>query len=482
MPRCLCLVLLALACARHPSLPAAPVDLAVAHVTVVDPATGVATPDRTVLVAGDRIVAVVAGTAPAPARTTVEGRGKFLIPGLWDMHVHFADPGAAKLFIANGVTGVRVMWGNPRFAPGMDRAHFKMREAFDRQEKIGPRMVIASQILDGPKPIWPNSVALATAEQGRQAVVEAKQSGVDFIKVYSLLPREVFLAIADESKKQGLPFAGHVPEAVSAAEASAAGMKSIEHLTGLAFACSARESELREKITAFGARQPPPSAAEWSAFRHQVRTEAVATFDRARARALFATFASHGTWHTPTLTVLRNGGRLDDPGLARDPRMQYVPPFVKKMWDPRLDFRTRDRTPADYTALRDAFGKQLTMVGLLARAGVPLLAGTDELNPYCFPGFSLHDELGLLVSAGLTPLEALRAATSGPARFLGREDLGGIAPGKRADLVLLDADPLADIGSTRKISAVISRGTLHDRAALDRLLAEVKAAATGAAP
>jgi imidazolonepropionase-like amidohydrolase len=152
------------------------------------------------------------------------------------------------------------------------------------------------------------------------------------------------------------------------------------------------------------------------------------------------------------------------------------------MWDPRRDFRTRNLGPEDFASLRASFDKQLALVGALFRAGVPLLAGTDELNPYCFPGFSLHDELGLLVQAGLSPLAALRAATSSPARFLGREDLGVIAAGKLADLVLLEGDPLADIGNTRRIAAVVSRGTLHDRAALDGLLAEAKAAAAGAPP
>jgi imidazolonepropionase-like amidohydrolase len=476
------LLALTVACAARSPQPAGPppppVDLAITHVTVIDPGAGRETADRTVLVSGERIVGVVAGDAVAPARATVDGRGKYLIPGLWDMHVHFADPGAARLFIANGVTGVRVMWGNPRFAPGMERFHFQLREAFDGKRQVGPRMVIASQILDGPKPIWPNSVALATAEEGRRAVDEARASGVDFIKVYSLLPRAVFLAIAEESKKVGLPFAGHVPEAVGVVDASQAGMKSIEHLTGVALGCSSREPELREARVAFAARQPPPTAAEWSVFRRQQRGQAAGSFDAGRARALFATFVAQGTWQCPTLTVLRNSGRLDDPSLASDVRLQYVPPFVKTMWDPRRDFRTRNLTADDYAALRATFDKQLALVGALDRAGVPLLAGTDELNPYCFPGFSLHDELGLLVQAGLSPLQALRAATSSPARFLARDDLGAIAAGKLADLVLLEGDPLADIANTRRITAVVSRGTLHDRPALDRLLAEARAAAS----
>jgi imidazolonepropionase-like amidohydrolase len=480
--RLACLALAAASCAvarptSNGGAPAvvSPSAVAIAPVTVVDVASGSEVPDRAVVVDGDRIVAVVAASA-APAVRTIDGRGKYVIPGLWDMHVHFADPNAAMLFVANGVTGVRVMWGNPRAALGLDRFHFKMREAFDRKEVIGPRMIIASQILDGPRPIWRNSVALATPEQGRQAVDDAKTSGVDFIKVYSLLPREIFLAIADESRKQRLPFAGHVPEAVTVADASDAGQKSIEHLTGMPVSCSWREADLIRKVADFARKNASPS--EWSRFRRDLRAEAMASYDPARARALFAKLVANGTWQTPTLTVLHSMATLDDPSRASDPRMQYVSPFWKTRWDPRADFRTSSWTAEDYAALRRHFDKAMAMVAEMNRAGVPLLAGTDEVNPYCFAGFSLHDELGFLVQAGLTPAQALRAATLGPARFLGTEaSMGTVAPGHVADLVVLDADPLADIGNTRKISTVVSRGVVHDRAALDRMLEEVKAAA-----
>jgi imidazolonepropionase-like amidohydrolase len=461
-----------------PAGPALPPSaaLAIAHVTVVDVATGGEAADRTVLVDGDRIVAVVPAEAAASTRAgrTVDGKGKFLIPGLWDMHVHFADPSSARLFVANGVTGVRVMWGNPRFRPGMDRFHLDLRDSFDRKEAVGPRMVIASQILDGPRPIWPNSVAVATAAQGRKVVDEEKAHGADFIKVYSLLPREVFFAIAAESKKQGLPFAGHVPQSVSVAEASDAGQRSIEHLTGLLVACSARESELRAEQAAFLDRHGTP---EEQRKLHRVQVaEAMATYDAAHARALFARLVANDTWQCPTFTVLHGAASLDDPSLARDSRMQYVAPFARRMWEGRI--ASRNLTAEDFGAFRLQLERQLALVGEMSRAGVPLLAGTDELNPYCFAGFSLHDELGWLVKAGLTPLEALRAATASPARFLGRQaSMGAVAEGKVADLVLLDADPLADIGNTRKIAAVVSRGTLHDRAALDRMLEEAKNAA-----
>jgi imidazolonepropionase-like amidohydrolase len=446
--------------------------VALAHVTVIDVSSGQAESDRTVVLEGEHIVSVGAGAAAGPIARTIDLGGKYVIPGLWDMHVHFATPPFGKLFVANGITGVRVMWGNPRWdEPGTERAHFRMRERFDAKSEVGPRMVIASQLLDGPKSIWPTSVVLATPDEGRKAVDDAKKEGVDFIKVYSLLPRDVYMAIADASKKQGLPFAGHVPEAVSAGEASDAGQKSIEHLTGMNVACSSRELELRKRQAAFATK--PHSPAERAAFRRKQTVDTIASYDTSRANALFAKFVANGTWQVPTFTVLHALANLDDPSLVNDPRLRYIPTFIKETWDPKEDFRMMDKKPEDYALARKDLERAVELVRAMNKAGVGLLAGTDEPNPYCLAGFSLHDELGWMVKAGLTPLEALSTATTGPAKFLGTTDkLGAVAPGKLADLVVLDADPRTDIANARKIAAVVSRGAYYERAQLDAMLEE----------
>jgi hypothetical protein len=415
-----------------------------------------------------------AASAPA-AQRVIDAHGKWVIPGLWDMHVHFADPAWADLFVANGVTGVRVMWGNPAFR-GPNRMHFDMRDAYDRGDSVGPRMIIASNIMDGPKPTWPHSLSLSTPDEGRKAVDDAKAAGVDFVKVYSGLPRDVYFAIADESKKQGIPFAGHVPDRVTVAEASDAGQKSIEHLTGMIFACSGQEDALRKRLQDFG--KATHSDAEWTQALRQAANDAMASYDAAHAGALYAKLVQNGTWECPTLTVLNSFATLEDPSHAADPRMDYVSSWMKDMWNPKQDFRTKSMTAADFAWQRARYAKQLEIVAAMNKAGVPILAGTDEVNPYCYAGFSLLDELGLLVSAGLTPAEALRAATSGPARYLGWEAKAGtVSEGKNADIVVLDGDPLADIANTKKVFAVVLRGVLHDRAALDGMLAEVKASA-----
>jgi hypothetical protein len=299
------------------------------------------------------------------------------------------------------------------------------------------------------------------------------------VKVYSLLPRDAYFGIADEAKRQGISFAGHVPISVSAAEASDAGPKSIEHLTGVLLACSSREDEFRAQLAAEIAKNGMTGAL--SGMSRRQSKQITESFSNQKAAALFARFAKNGTWQCPTLTVLHNMAYLDDKNVTNDPRLKYMPPFLRRNWDPSTDFRMRTMTPADYANAKASFQKSLEVVRGMRRAGVEIIAGTDTLNPYCFPGFSLHDELGLLVRAGLTPLDALQTATINTAKFLGKLDsLGTVEQGKIADLVLLDANPLEDIGNTKKINAVVMNGRLFDRKALDRMLNQAEAAANTA--
>jgi imidazolonepropionase-like amidohydrolase len=203
---------------------------------------------------------------------------------------------------------------------------------------------------------------------------------------------------------------------------------------------------------------------------------ALETYDPAKADALFAELKKNHTWQCPTLTVLRSFASISDPTFTNDPRLKYMPRSVRDSWDPGKDVRLRNRSAAEMETQKQVYEKNVEIVGAMQRAGVGILAGTDVLNPYCFPGFSLHDELGLLVRAGLTPIEALQAATLNAARFMGREnDLGTIAAGKLADLVLLDRNPLDDISNTKKIDGVVLDGRLFPKAALDDMLNKVEA-------
>jgi imidazolonepropionase-like amidohydrolase len=384
------------------------------------------------------------------------------------MHVHPHGKDYLPLFIANGVTGIRVMWGDPE--------DHEWRKAIEAGDLIGPRMIIASPLVDGPKPYWRGSISVSSEAEARQVVIKAKQDGADFVKVYQFLPRDLYFAIADEAKKQGMPFAGHVPISVSAQEASSAGQKSFEHLVGILPACSSRSADLlkgqQDDLTE-GLLSKPRF---WGAHVVEARQRMLDTYSPDQVAALCAVLKGNGTWQVPTLTLLRMFAYGDDPAFLKDARLKYVPIHTRASWDPSaIDGK---RSPEDFAYMKREFQKDLEVVGAMQRAGVGILAGTDTANPFCFPGFSLHDELGLLVQAGLSPMEALQAATLNPARFQGKEnDLGTVDKGKIADLVLLDANPLDEIGNTKRIAAVVSAGKLYSRAALDRMLAKVEAVA-----
>jgi len=440
------------------------------HVTVIDATGAAAKPDMTVVIADGHITRIGKSKEvrnPSDAQI-VDATGKFLIPGLWDMHVHWSQKEYLPLFTANGVTGVRMMWGFPY--------HHAWKKEIQSGNLLGPRMNIASAIVDGPKPIWRGSVGVANEAEARQAVIKEKQAGADFIKVYSLLPRAAYFAIADEAKKQGIPFAGHVPEAVNAAEASDAGQKSIEHLTGVLLACSRDEEAIRAEMLKALTATDESSGTRFR--RLTVNLRAARSYDRQKAAALFARFKKNGAWQSPTLTVLRSTTHLDDPAITNDPRLKYMPPSMRDYWNPKNDARFKMYTAENWAESKQVYAKYLEVIGAMRRAGVEILAGTDVSNPYCFPGFSLHDELALLVKAGLTPMEALQAATRSPAKYLGLLDsLGTVEQGKIADLALLDANPLAEISNTQKINAVIVGGKLIPKSEIEAMLAKVEATA-----
>ena len=447
--------------------------LAITHVTVIDRTGGPALRDNTVVVTGNRITALgLTGkvTVPKDAQL-IEASGKFMIPGLWDMHVHWYERDYYSLFLANGVTGIRMMWGLP--------AHHQLRKEIAVGQFLGPRMIIASAIIDGPTPFWAGSISVHNSVEAIKAADEEKQAGADFIKVYSLLPRESYFAIAEEAKKLGIPFGGHVPQGVSAEEASDAGQRTFEHLTGVLAACSSREKELLEAaqgdLTDILASGKPA----FTGPRQRGLREALLTsYDPDKAAQLFARFKKNGTWQCPTLTVLRSLAYNEQPSFRDDPRLKYIPRSVRAMWGGGTP-NFQGRTEEDYAFSKRQFQKDVELVGAMSRAGVDIIAGTDVLNPFCFPGFSLHDELELYVKAGLSPMEALRTATVNPARFLGREkDFGTVESGKLADLVLLDANPLDNINNVRKIWALVYDGNYYQRERLDAMLTKAQGLAS----
>jgi imidazolonepropionase-like amidohydrolase len=445
----------------------APVPIVITHATVINPGTSSVQRNRTVVVTGDRITSVSDAEkfqVPKNARV-IDATGQYLIPGLWDMHVHsaFGDwfPGGRDiilpLFVANGVTGVRDMGGDVPVL--MD-----WRKEIASGRIIGPRMVVSGPMLDAYLPNgklrFPSSIPVSTPATAVAAVDSLKAQGVDFIKVQSVISHDAYLAAAAEAHKQGLPIVGHVPDKVRIQEVVEAGQKSIEHLMGIFEGCSTEEDKF---IKGEGSLKL-----------------LLTTQDQQRCDSLIKLLAQNQTWQVPTLAWQRGGTFLDQRDLKHDPLDKYVPAYWRDVTWRRFTDEMMPDLLRDPLALRqDYFAHNLQMVGAMHRAGVPFMAGTDTApGVYIVPGFSLHDELANFVEAGFTPMEALQTATSNPARFLGMEaSFGSVEPGKIADLVLLSANPLEDIGNTRKISVVVANGRLFDRAALDQALKSVEAAA-----
>jgi imidazolonepropionase-like amidohydrolase len=385
--------------------------LAITHITVIDCTGAAPKPNSTVLVANGRIVSVTASDSiPIAAGTRViDGTGKFLIPGLWDMHGHLTDAtaDAFPLLIMNGVTGVRDVGGD---LTQIDR----WRAEIESGSRVGPHIFRAGPFVDGPKPTARNRLTVRTPDEARQAVHQLKAKGVDFIKVHNKLTRESFFALMNEARKEHVPVAVHLPQGVSSAEASDSGAASLEHI---------------EMINESAILRPGATA--------KTVMEAVDENLGPAGQALFERFAKNGTYYDPTLVAYERGFVL----------WSNKPEALK----PRLEVHR----------------KQVEQVAMMHRAGVQILAGTDFTDWGQVPGIDLHNELALFVEAGFTPLEALQTATLNPAKLLGRaETFGTIQPGRVADMVILNMNPIEDISHTRKINAVVLRGRYFPVSAL----------------
>jgi Amidohydrolase family len=444
-------------------------------------------PNMTVGIMGNRIAALgKSDEIPLPQNArVVDASGKFLIPGLWDMHVHLnyetvrqVEQSLFPLLVANGVTGVRDFW-NLHDVEGM-KVIRKWREGIAAGELMAPRLAAVGRGIDGPA--GGNAyIRVKNESEARAAVRRIKREGYDFVKVYSNLSRESFFAIADEAKKQNIPFAGHVPFEVGAIEASDAGMRSMEHLYETLTPSSTMGTELKKaemdvhrRVLALNGK---PLTAELEEEDRQITERFIDTYSDEKAASLFARFAQNNTWQCPTLVIFKMWASVGNKDLFKDPRIKYVPLSVrvkdKQYLDAMLSWSEKG-----ISMQKRFYQLRLRQVNAAHRLGVKFLAGTDATGAFPLHGFSLHDELALFVQAGLTPMEALQTATLNPAKFLGLTDsLGTVEKGKLADLVLLDANPLDDINNTRKIAAVIINGRYLRRETLDTMLADVEAAA-----
>lgn len=478
------------ACRTVPERAAEPVSLAIENVTVIDPQTRRVLPARSVYVEGGRIVAVAAakdGARYAP-RTRVDGTGKFLIPGLMDMHLHLFLPEPAgpalNLLLANGVTGIREMasdcWAPAGAKAGCLEDYRALQAAVRSGETPGPEllsltsaMIMGPTRLKVPRDLDP-TIAPTGAEEARRVVRYLKARGLDRIKTHDSVPTEAFLALMAEAKAAGIEVSGHVPFRPGSLGAARLGYGSIEHARDLLYDCGRYGPEFRRASADFS--DGKPGAARPGNVERLSRT--VSEYDPALCAAFLAQLAGTGVHYTPTHVTREMEARAGEAAYRNDPRRKYILAARNRNWEKDLD-ETAALPPEEKEALRRFFEHGLLITGMAYRAGVPIMAGTDASDTMILPGFSLHNELSLLAKAGLPPMEVLRSATAVPAAYLRRGDvLGGVAAGREADLVLLRANPLADIGNTRSIEAVIADGRLYDRAALDALLAQAERAAS----
>jgi len=454
------------------------------NVSVVDTRTGTVLPDQSVIIIDNRIASVgPSGDVHAPPSTkSIDGSGKFLIPGLWDAHMHTSGIAESRnailpLLIANGVTGARSMaadclglgdeCGETIYDVNM------WREEIAAGTLVGPRLVAASFYTNGPDSLEESSVINpGNAEHARAYARLLNDRGVDLIKVYSGMYREAFFAMADEARELGLEFGGHVPLTVRASEASDAGMSTIEHITGFLDECSTKEEALRPTLVASYSELDVLSNAFWPTL-----IELAETFDDQKCQQLYERLAANGTWHVPTLNVDAFYAGLESPreDWRDDPNIKYVPRTEVELWN-RLEHDYFEGLENYKQALQPHFQKSFEITQDTHRAGVSMMAGSDAGEYGIVWGFSLHDALQYLVEAGLSELDALQTVTLDPARYRGMEDqLGTIENGKLADLVLLNANPLEDISNTRAIETVVANGRVFRRNDLDDVLRNVEA-------
>jgi imidazolonepropionase-like amidohydrolase len=451
--------------------------VAITHVNVIDATGAPMRPDMTVVVANHLIAAIGPSQSTAIPRGSqvLDATGKFLIPGLVDSHLHLTGSGEPRgsrefvlpLLLANGITSVRDMGGYLE-------SLVPLRRDIQQGKRLGPQIFFAGPYLDGSPPSFQPSLVVSDAVEASEDVRVLVQQGVDFIKVQSILSRDAYFAIAKAARREHITFVGHVPDHVTAAEASDAGQKSIEHLTGVLRACSRDEPRLMREQLQAGPKNATPQSShsremEWE-------RELLQTYSEKQADALLAKFVQNQTWQTPTVVLLRNDAYPDPKTHSSgDPLLRFVPRTIAGKWRQVRVAQDQWFTAADFGLREKLLAQSMQVVAQMQSAGVHILAGTDSAAPYVIPGFAMHQELALLVQAGLSPMQALQAATRNPAEFFGKlKTEGTIEAGKTADLLLLDANPLKDIHNTQKIRALVLHGKLIEHAKLDDLLSSVQ--------
>ncbi len=436
-----------------PALPEVDGDLAFVGVHVI-PMTGAGGPvvieDQTVVIAGRRVVAIepASDVAVADGVRVVEARGQYLMPGLAEMHGHLlgrpllpADiQNLLFLYVANGVTTVRGMQG--------DRSHFRLRDQIARGETIGPRLFLSSPSMNGAR--------VPSPQTGAQLTREYEQRGYDLIKIHEGLSLESFDAVADMAREVGIPFGGHVPDEVGLLQALEAGQVSIDHLDNYIEALVPEEQRPAEHAGVFGVGELLPLV------------------DEDRLPALVVATRAAGAWVVPTMVLWETAffGAWSSAELRGErPELRYVPPELMVQWAQAIDDRLAG---ADRVANRQVRELRRRILRALVDGGARILLGTDSPQIFSVPGFSLHHEMALWVDNGMTPYEVLETGTRRVAEYYdATDDFGSVDVGHRADLLLLNANPIEDIDNVAKRAGVMANGRWFPEAEIQRRLVDM---------
>ena len=441
----------------------------ITDITVIDATGAPPKAHQRVLVRNGRIAAVGAKVSAPKNATHIDGTGKFLIPGLWDLHTHVAgisaDPKWGKnllpIYLAHGVVGIRDMAGD------VDVLLSWKREQAEGK-LMGPRMIISGPFLDGSAKGYgfpTDVIEVTTPDAARAKVRELKQRGVDFIKVGSQLMPEVFNAIADECRALHIPFVGHVPDSVKVEDAAAAGMRSMEHMYGMLWAVSGNAADLEKRANEAREKKDRDALAK-------IQDELEASFSAQKAASTAALLKQHGTWLVPTLGWTLNASTMDK--VEANGMTSLLPKKLQADWEPEK--ARKIFSPRGIAFYSRKIRNDMRLLKVMYDLGVPVLAGSDSLDPYVFPGDSLWKELAALHQAGLTPMQALQTATINAAKFMGKEqDFGTVQTGRVADLVLLDSNPLADLSQRPLISGVMQGGKYYSRSELQKMVGDAAA-------
>jgi len=456
-------LLLAISCSKTPTL-----DLLITHSEVIDVETGNIFSDHQIGLLNGKIKFIDDDYSKTyTAKETLDAKGKYVIPGLWDMHIHFRggeslieeNKQLIPLFVANGITGVREAGGD------MTNMIFEWQDEIASGELIGPKIFTSGPKLDGPKATWAGSIPVVTKEDAAAAVDSLINMGADFVKLYdSRISREAYIWILEEAEKRGIRTSGHMPFTVTLEEAVTAGLGSIEHLYYPLKGSSLEELEVTEDNIA-------GRASFWGSM-----DRLMASITPEKETSMFNMLKENDTYVTPTLFIGNTLTNLKNTDHSNDQYLDFVGDGIIETYQGRI--RSAMRASESFSTMRQNLNRTfIELAPKLFNAGVQLMAGSDcgASNSYVYPGISLHQELQAMVAAGIPEIGAIQAATINGARFLGVEDdYGSLKAGKFGDLLILEGNPLEDINNTQAINYMVMQGEVYTKADMDAMLATVK--------